>query len=130
MLHRKKRKNRKRRSRTLICLIRMTCPNRVQRLLTDGNAGDDRIIGRQANDILEGGTGADDFVFMIGDGIDRIIDFEIGVDSIDLSGTALAYGDLTITDGAGFALVDYGDDLIRVDGVTAAQLTADQFDLA
>ena len=98
--------------------------------LQDGNAGDDRIIGRQANDILEGGTGADDFVFMIGDGIDRIIDFEIGVDSIDLSGTALTYGDLTITDGAGFALVDYGDDLIRVDGVTAAQLTSDQFDLA
>lgn len=96
----------------------------------DGNAGDDRIVGGQSNDILEGGTGSDDFVFMIGDGIDRIVDFEIGMDSIDLRGTALTYGDLTITDGAGFALVDYGSDLIRVDGVTAAQLSSDQFDLA
>lgn len=96
----------------------------------DGNGGSDRIIGGRANDVLEGGTGADDFVFVIGDGVDRILDFELGIDGIDLSGTGLAYADLTISDGAGFALVDYGSDLIRVDGVTAAQLTSDQFDMA
>lgn len=96
----------------------------------DGNAGADRIIGGLDNDILEGGTGADDFVFATGDGVDRILDFELGVDSIDLTGTALAFGDLTISDGAGFALVNYGADLIRIDGVTAAQMTEAQFDLA
>ena len=78
---------------------------------------------------MEGGTGADDFVFAVGDGVDLIVDFELGVDSIDLTATGLAYGDLTLSDGTGYALVDYGSDMIRVDGVTAAQLTSDQFDL-
>ena len=96
----------------------------------NGGAGNDTLNGAAGNDILEGGSGNDDFVFAIGDGVDRILDFEIGMDEIDLAGTALAYGDLSISDGSGYALVEYGSDLIRVDGVTAAQLTLDQFDLA
>lgn len=94
-----------------------------------GQGGSDTLNGGGGEDLLDGGTGADDFVFAIGDGVDRILDFELGVDSIDLTRTALAFGDLTISDGAGFALVDYGADLIRVDGVTAAQMTEAQFDL-
>ena len=55
-----------------------------------GGTGDDVIFAGQGADTLEGGAGADVFV-LAGDGIgDRIVDFEIGVDRLDLGG----WGDL------------------------------------
>jgi Ca2+-binding RTX toxin-like protein len=68
-----------------------------------GDAGDDRLFGGAGDDTLEGGTGtdhlrggtgadtltggdgADTFHFSDVSGIDIITDFEIGIDSIDLS---------------------------------------------
>ncbi|MGZ2258791.1 fasciclin domain-containing protein [Roseobacter sp. A03A-229] len=82
--------------------------------LVDGNGGDDKIllgrgddvgVGGDGNDFIAGGRGkdvitgglgddklfggrdADIFIFNTGDGNDRIIAFEDGVDLIDLSGT-------------------------------------------
>ncbi|MEM9063480.1 MAG: hypothetical protein AAGD13_23715, partial [Pseudomonadota bacterium] len=78
-----------------------------------------------------GGADADVFVFAPGDGEgagDQIFDFELGVDTIDLSATGLAFGDLTIQDAGANATVAYGADQITVFGTTAAQLTEDQFD--
>ena len=48
-----------------------------------GGAGDDTLIGGAGNDILEGGTGSDHFVFDAAgasNGVDRISDFEHGID--------------------------------------------------
>lgn len=68
-----------------------------------GNAGDDTLIGGRGadqlfggrlkdtlnggfgSDVLDGGLGRDTFVFTQG-GRDRIVDFEVGRDTIDLSG--------------------------------------------
>jgi len=50
----------------------------------NGEGGDDTIIGGVGNDTLIGGAGADTFIFNDGDGIDTIVDFEAGVDSIEL----------------------------------------------
>jgi len=50
-----------------------------------GDKGDDFLHGGSANDRLWGGVGADTFVFEDGFGLDRIFDFEIKVDKIDLS---------------------------------------------
>lgn len=56
-----------------------------------GGAGNDLIAGEAGTDRLFGGTGRDTFVFKqvadsrAGDGIDRIMDFQIGQDLIDLS---------------------------------------------
>ena len=106
-----------------------------------GEAGNDRLRGRDGadtldggtgNDILEGGAGdgaADVFVFELGDGTDTVRDFELGLDKIDLTATGLAFGDLTIN-GSVNAVVQYGGDLLVVEGVTAIQLTSDQFDFA
>ncbi len=56
-----------------------------------GGAGNDLIAGGAGTDRLVGGAGRDTFVFKqvsdsrAGDGIDRIMDFQIGQDLIDLS---------------------------------------------
>lgn len=52
-----------------------------------GGAGADTLIGGAGADMLTGGAGADTFVFAPGHGeADWILDFEPGVDKIDLSG--------------------------------------------
>lgn len=53
----------------------------------DGGSGDDVLEGGLGFDVLAGGFGGDRFVFKSLDGsVDRIADFEIGMDVIDLSG--------------------------------------------
>ena len=68
-----------------------------------GGDGDDYIYGDGANDFLYGGAGSDRFIFLtaadsaIGTGIDRIQDFALGADKINVStidaNTALAGND-------------------------------------
>lgn len=58
----------------------------------NGGAGADTIDGGFGNDVMTGGSGADTFIFDQGDtfstpsetNLDRITDFEVGVDLIDL----------------------------------------------
>ncbi len=54
-------------------------------LLNGGTSGD-RLNGGTGNDTVMGGTGpgTDIFIFNVGDGSDRISDFTLGVDRIDL----------------------------------------------
>lgn len=102
-----------------------------------GGAGDDRMIGEAGRDVLFGGAGsdqliggggADRFVFTHGDGADAITDFEDGIDRIQLSGTGLSFDDLTLRRLPNGVLVEYGDgDVIRLAGLTTAQITAEDF---
>ena len=55
----------------------------------NGLGGNDRIIGGPGNDTLRGGTGRDTFVFGPGSGSDRILDFSLGQDRIELNGVQL-----------------------------------------
>lgn len=61
--------------------------NGVDRL--DGGAGDDRIAGGRGNDVLTGGAGRDTFVIEQAGGSDTVTDFQVGVDHLELVGTAL-----------------------------------------
>ncbi|MCB1493294.1 MAG: endo alpha-1,4 polygalactosaminidase [Rhodobiaceae bacterium] len=114
------------------------------RLFGDGNnaAAGDILNGGEGNDYLRGGVNGaggfaerDHFVFDADWGNDRIFDFaNNGAEKIDFSAvTGIAQrSDLTITDGAGFAMISYTDGggwdaSIRVDGVTAAQLQDNDF---
>ena len=73
----------------------------------DGGAGNDTLDGGSGKDMLTGGTGADVFKFSsltdsyhTGSNYDRITDFQVGVDKIDLTGlgfTALVTGGSTQT---------------------------------
>ena len=56
-----------------------------------GGAGDDRLVAGPGENRLFGGAGADVFVFRPGGGRDRIMDFEHGVDRIDLSAYAMLH---------------------------------------
>jgi Ca2+-binding RTX toxin-like protein len=59
-----------------------------------GGAGDDEIIGGTGKDVMRGNAGADTFVFQTEfdanttDAVDRIRDFEQGIDKIDISAIA------------------------------------------
>jgi Ca2+-binding RTX toxin-like protein len=52
-----------------------------------GGDGDDTLDGGAGNDLLTGGIGADTFAFAASDaGIDRVTDYEIGVDTLSFAG--------------------------------------------
>jgi Ca2+-binding RTX toxin-like protein len=87
----------------------------------DGNdvvnalAGDDRVTGGNGDNIVLGGTGADVF-YQAGRGIDRILDFQIGIDKIELSASVASFADLVaaaqdVTDvnGDSFVIISNGD---------------------
>lgn len=63
-----------------------------------GQEGDDFIIGGTGADYLEGGIGADTFSFADNSGSDTIGDFQIGQDTIDVSGLTNADGDAVTVD--------------------------------
>lgn len=93
-----------------------------------GDEGDDLIRGGLGNDTLygdaaKGAKGADTFVLAAGEGTDTIIDFQVGVDFIGLSG-GLGLSDLTRSGNT----LAFGNEVLAVlHGVDTATLTADSF---
>lgn len=98
----------------------------------DGGADNDTILGGRGNDIISGGlgddvmtggTGADSFVFLATDGgIDRITDFNVALDTLDLSGYLTAHTEavMTMTDTGNGVLIDFGNgDTIQLDNVAS-----------
>lgn len=98
-----------------------------------GDAGNDRIDGGAGNDTLTGGAGTDIFIFSGTFGNDRITDFNLSQDRIDLSGVqqlnsfadvqanAFTFGGVTVIN------VGAVSSSIQLDGITLASLTADNF---
>jgi 2',3'-cyclic-nucleotide 2'-phosphodiesterase (5'-nucleotidase family) len=89
-----------------------------------GDDGDDLLRGGSGNDILvgddfSGGNGADTFVLAVGEGTDTIVDFEVGVDLIQLE-NGITFEDLTLTaSGSSVGIVVDDEALAVVQGVTA-----------
>jgi Ca2+-binding RTX toxin-like protein len=105
--------------------------------MADFEGGNDRMVGSAAEDQFFGGDGVDQFVFGAvwntpPDGFrDIIFDLEDGVERIDLSGSGLEFGDLTI-DNSGFsAIITSSAGQIEVDGFgaqgPAGPITQDDF---
>ncbi len=100
-----------------------------------GGSGDDFIAGGSDNDTLTGGTGADMFFFNILDpyapGVDRIMDFEHGVDRIrfDIEGNG-NFAELNFTQSGGSTIITYDDvpGSLTLVGVEMAELTASDFE--
>ncbi|WP_306131558.1 CAP domain-containing protein [Roseivivax marinus] len=99
----------------------------------DGGAGNDTLNSGAGSDLLRGGAGADVFVWTSGDAgaVDRIEDFEDGLDSLTLAGVQNAPGsglagklaalDVTdvLIDGAAGVRIAYHAQFIEIVGVTS-----------
>ncbi len=66
-----------------------------------GESGQDTLIGGAGSDVLSGGSHADTFRFSGKWGSDKILDFQDGIDLIDLRGTGLNFEKLSIATGNG-----------------------------
>ena len=99
----------------------------------DGGGGNDIIAGGVGSDRLIGGTGEDTFVFAQGDEADVIVDFEDGIDLVELQQFGLdANGiDAVIADGTmnGNSLeLDFGNgDTLIFENIDASILSSDDF---
>jgi len=99
----------------------------------DGGAGNDTLIGGEADDQFYGGTGADTFV-VNGDSSDSIFDFSASDgDILDLSEEELSFYGLddvlaSASEENGVTVIDLGDgNSLSLEGVPLASLTVDNF---
>ncbi|MBB5223021.1 Ca2+-binding RTX toxin-like protein [Amaricoccus macauensis] len=93
-----------------------------------GDGGADTLTGGTGADKLVGGLGADTFVFAAGDGADRILDFSLAQDRIDLAAFDLGgLGDIGIADRGYGAHISVDGVTIDLRGIEAADLGADHF---
>jgi Ca2+-binding RTX toxin-like protein len=103
-----------------------------------GTAQNDSLVGTAKNDILSdgagvdqlrGGQGADIFVMEADGAKDTILDFNIGVDKVDLSAWHLLYstGQLDIQSMAYGAKIFYGTEELVIQTSNAKALTAQDF---
>jgi Ca2+-binding RTX toxin-like protein len=99
-----------------------------------GDDGADTLSGGAGNDSLNGGAGADLFVVRQGDGQIQIEDFELGVDTLDLSDFARADALAALTGATeGSAVLSFGDGTVLTvegDGVDPSTLTESDLALA
>jgi hypothetical protein len=94
-----------------------------------GRDGDDTLYDGRGKDILWGGNGADVFVFDADTVRDRIRDFELGLDRIDLSQFPRVSGliNLSIESKPWGALIHVNGEVIRVDSHDKTPLLAEDF---
>jgi Ca2+-binding RTX toxin-like protein len=86
-----------------------------------GGAGNDVLRGGRDHDGLTGGTGVDSFAFARGDGVDWVVDFVPGLETIRLEGIApaeVAQSVTTLFQYTGL-LLEFGGDTVFLQGVTA-----------
>jgi len=94
-----------------------------------GGAGDDILYGAAGADTLTGGAGADVFVFDSDLAEDRVLDFELGIDQLDLGRWGRIYdaSSLTITAISDGAQISWGDYSVRVTSSNGQPIFASQF---
>ncbi len=85
-----------------------------------GGNGDDILSGGSGKNVLSGGDGADTFYFSTNAGETRILDFDIGVDRLNLDGV-FGLGFVETANGVTVAL-DNGAEINFV-GLTAEEIT-------
>ena len=101
----------------------------------NGGAGNDKLAGGKGTDVLTGGLGVDRFIFLAGDGVDRITDFVAtgsAADEIDFRGHSqiVSFADLTanhMTASGANVVIRSGTDVITLVNVRLADLDASDF---
>lgn len=96
----------------------------------EGGAGRDILVGGAGNDRMTGGSGADEFRFAVlrYEGVDRIEDFEVGVDVIRIVGGSFDALDFAGSNGGSSTRITLeGGTRVVVEQVAQAELSADDF---
>ncbi|MEL6460441.1 MAG: serine hydrolase [Cyanobacteria bacterium J06621_15] len=93
-----------------------------------GEAGNDRLWGDAGNDTLMGGLGNDVFVFQLNQGTDKIFDFKVDDDLIDITNLGVGFEDIDITQQGKDAVITFdGADIAILQNVNADSLSEDNF---
>ncbi len=81
-----------------------------------GGSGDDLLSDGDGSDRMTGGAGADIFVLHADGAFDRITDFQLGIDRMDLSAWTGVYSvaDLVVSPRTNGALITYGSESLEV----------------
>ncbi|WP_369116148.1 calcium-binding protein, partial [Crocosphaera watsonii] len=99
-----------------------------------GGAGDDRFFLLGGDNTITGGQDMDRFWIAVADippAANTITDFESGEDVIGVAGLSIGFDELGIAQQGDDTLISFGDDeLARLLGVTASDLTAADFAFA
>ena len=97
----------------------------------NGGAGNDRIDGGGGKDFLTGGDGADVFVFTADGRNDFIMDFQDGMDLIDLSGyhQVGTVDDLIIKTRAWGVMIEIRGEKLKIIAAEGETITAEDFTL-
>jgi Ca2+-binding RTX toxin-like protein len=96
----------------------------------NGGAGDDVLVTGEGQTDMIGGRGSDIFVIRDGSGVTHILDFERGIDALDLSGLPMLrdLSQLAVTVTAAGAVIEYRGHTIRITAQDGRPLTlADLF---
>ena len=95
----------------------------------NGAAGNDIIVDGLATDTMIGGAGADLFVLTPDGATDTILDFQPGLDRLDLSSYGFVYSadDITITSTSDGAELVIGDEVLVLHTANGQSLTAADF---
>ncbi|MFT4151060.1 MAG: M10 family metallopeptidase C-terminal domain-containing protein [Paracoccaceae bacterium] len=90
----------------------------------NGGAGDDVLIDGAGSDTMHGGDGADYFVLSADGEVDRILDFVLGQDRIDLTawGMLRDISQLAMTSTATGFRIAFGDEVLIVDTAAGTSL--------
>ncbi|MBV6622956.1 MAG: serine hydrolase [Rivularia sp. (in: Bacteria)] len=96
-----------------------------------GDAGNDTLTGGLGDDSLNGGVGKDVFVLKLNEGTDKIVDFKVDDDLIDISGLGVGFEDIDITQNGQNTLIAFdGSDIAILQNLNSDSLSVDNFALA
>ena len=95
-----------------------------------GGGGDDILMDGAGADTLTGGAGADVFVLSLDGATDRITDFQLGIDRLDLSqlGRFYSVSALEVTATVDGALIRFGTETLRIVTSDGTPLEASMLD--
>ncbi|MFP5479983.1 MAG: hypothetical protein ACLGIE_09905 [Alphaproteobacteria bacterium] len=97
-----------------------------------GDDGADILLDGAGSDVLYGGAGADLFVLSADGDVDRIADFQLGTDRIDLSawGPIHSLASLSITATATGAHIAHGDEVLEIHSANGLPILPQSFRLS